>query len=181
MSGRVKTLLMLLTALSLFAAACGGGNDPAGVPETVESNAVTAPDDPAASVDGVVSTGECFSEIIGLAITAPEGWQCRVLEQADAGMDGLALFTDGNGLNVLIATPSGLPHPCEVLGGCDDVLTVVLSDNFPDTVSFELSGTITITGTHKNVSAELVITKPSALTDAEIDLLGTLLDSTREL
>jgi len=132
-------------------------------------------------IDDVVSIGECRSDLVGLAMPSPDGWRCRVLDQAAGGLDGFTLFTDGNELNITIGTPSGLPSPCEMLQACDDAVPIQLSDNFPDTMSFELVGTITIWGTHKNSDAELVITTFSALTDEELDFITMVLDSVVEI
>lgn len=129
-------------------------------------------------VDDVVSIGECRSEVVGLAITAPEGWQCRVLDQPSAGQDGFTLFTEGNQLNITVGTASPYGTPCELLNMCDQALGESFSANFPDTQKIDVAGTVTIWGTHATEDAELIITKPSALTTDEITLISQVLDST---
>ncbi len=128
-------------------------------------------------IDDVVSIGDCRSDVVGLAVTAPEGWRCRVLDQPGA-LDGFTVFTDGNQLNITIGTPSPLGPPCEILGACDQAEAIALSDQYPDTHLFSLAGTVTIWGNHATADAELVITKPSALTDDDVDLIRAVLDST---
>lgn len=132
------------------------------------------------AIDDVVSLGECQSEVIGLAITPPDGYVCRVLDVAIGGMDGFTLFTEGNELNVTIGTPSPIA-PCEVLQACDSAEAIALSDEWPDTEIFEFAGTVTIWGSHATKDAEVIITKLSELTDDEFDLIMTVLDSTVEI
>lgn len=132
-------------------------------------------------IDDVVSLGECQSEIVGLGLTAPDGWMCRVLDAPIGGMDGFTLFTDGNQLNLTIGTPSNAPSACEALQLCNDAVPISLSDNFPDTMSLEIVGTVTIWGTYKNSDAELVITSLSALTDDDLAFLSGVLDSVVEV
>ena len=70
--------------------------------------------------------------------------------------------------------------PCELMQACDEVEPIDLSDNFPDTtfLDFMDMGTTTIHGTHISVAeAELVITKASALTPDELELVKMVLDS----
>ncbi|MEL7157044.1 MAG: hypothetical protein AAFN30_10635 [Actinomycetota bacterium] len=128
-------------------------------------------------IDDVVSIGPCESTTVGLAVTAPDGWRCRVLDQPAAGMDGFTLFTDGNQLNLTIGTASPFGPPCEVLNLCDQSTPISLSGNFPDTERIEIAGTVTIWGSHPATGAELIITKPSALTDDEVELISQVLDS----
>lgn len=138
------------------------------------------PDDVAEAlddIDDVVSIGDCRSDVIGLAITAPEGWQCRVLDQPAAGQDGFTLFTEGNQLNITIGTASPYGTPCELLNLCDQALDELFSANFPDTQMIEVAGTVTIWGSHATKDAELIITKPSPLTDDEVALITQVLDS----
>lgn len=126
-------------------------------------------------IDDIVSIGEC--EAAGLRATAPVGWQCRVLDQPVGGQDGFTMFTEGNELNITIGTPSPFGPACELLQMCDAVEPIALSDNFPDTTLLSIAGTVTISGTHMSVDAELVITKVSALTPDEIQLIRDVLDS----
>ncbi|MEM9892118.1 MAG: hypothetical protein AAF962_14735 [Actinomycetota bacterium] len=128
-------------------------------------------------IDDVVSIGDCRSDVVGLAVTAPDGWQCRVLDQPAAGQDGFTLFTEGNQLNITIGTASPYGTPCELLNMCDQALDEPFSANFPDTRMIEVAGTVTIWGTHASEDAELIITKPSALTTDEIALISRVLDS----
>lgn len=126
-------------------------------------------------IDDIVSIGEC--EAVGLRATAPAGWQCRVLDQPVGGQDGFTMFTEGNELNITIGTPSPFGPACELLQMCDAVEPIALSDNFPDTTLLDIAGTVTIYGTHTSVDAELVITKVSALTPDELQLIRDVLDS----
>ena len=129
-------------------------------------------------IDDVVSIGDCESELVGLSMTAADGWQCRVLDQAVGGLDGFTMFPEGNDPNVTIGTPSPLGSPCDLLGAlCDGVAPVLLSDNFPDTMQFEIGGSVTIFGTYKDSDAELIITSFDALTDDEVALISAALDS----
>ena len=105
------------------------------------------------------------------------GWQCRVLDQPVGGQDGFTMFTEGNELNITIGTPSPFGPACELLQMCDAVEPIALSDNFPDTTLLDIAGTVTIYGTHTSVDAELVITKVSALTPDELQLIRDVLDS----
>ena len=130
-------------------------------------------------LDDIVSIGEC--EAVGLRATAPEGWKCRVTDQTVPGMDGFTMFTEGNELNITITDPSPLGPACEILMMCDQAEPIALSDNFPDTTLLEMAGTVTISGTHASVDAELLITKLSALTDDEMQLIMDVLDSVEVL
>ena len=132
-------------------------------------------------IDDVVSIGDCESEVVGLAMPEPDGWMCRVLDNPIGGMDGFTLFTSGNQLNITIGTPSDLLSPCEVLQACGDATTVSLSDNFPDTMQFEIAGTVTIWGTYKNSDAELVITSLTALSADDVAFISQVLDSVVEI
>ena len=132
------------------------------------------------AIDDVVSIGDCQSEVVGLAVTAPDGWVCRVLDVAIGGMDGFTLFTEGNELNITIGTPSPI-SACQVLNACDSAEEIALSDQWPGTQLFEIAGTVTIWGRHATADAEVVITKLSAVTDEEYDLIRTVLDSTTEV
>lgn len=132
-------------------------------------------------IDDIVSLGDCESDVVGLGLPAPDGWMCRVLDTPVGGLDGFTLFTSGNTLNITIGTPSGFGAPCELLGACDAAEAIALSDNFPDTMSFELAGTVTIWGTYVNSDAELVITSVTALSDDELDFVSQVLDSVVEL
>ncbi len=87
------------------------------------------------------------------------------------------MFTEGNELNITIGTPSPFGPACELLQMCDAVEPIELSDNFPDTTLLDIAGTVTISGTHASVDAELVITKVSALTTDELQLIRDVLDS----
>lgn len=139
------------------------------------------PDDVAQAldeIDDIVSIGACESSTVGLAFTAPDGWQCRVLDQATAGLDGFTLFAEGNQLNITLGTPSPFGPPCELLNMCEQATPQVFSANFPDTAAIDIGGTVTIWGNHASSEAELVITKPSALTDEDIALISAVLDST---
>ena len=128
----------------------------------------------------MVSIGDCQSEVIGLAITPPADYVCRVLDVSIGGIDGFTLFTEGNELNLTIGTPSPIA-PCEVLQACGSAENIALSDQWPDTQIFELAGTVTIWGSHATADAEVIITKLSELTDEELDLIMTVLDSTVEI
>ncbi len=64
---------------------------------------------------------------------------------------------------------------------CDSAETIQLSDQFPDTRLIELAGTVTIWGRHVSADAELIITKFSALTEEELTMIRTVLDSTMEV
>ncbi|MCP5032409.1 MAG: hypothetical protein GY939_11435 [Actinomycetia bacterium] len=128
-------------------------------------------------IDDFVSIGDCQSEPTGLAMTAPDGWACRVLDQPAGGLDGFTLFTEGNALNITIGTPSGFPAPCEVFNACDEAVAIDLSDNFPDTMQWEIAGTVSIWGTYKDSDAEMVITNPQPLTNDEITFISMVLDS----
>ncbi len=142
------------------------------------------PDDAAElldDVDDVVSIGDCSSEVVGLAVTAPDGWRCRVLDQSVGGLDGFTVFTDGNQLNITIGTPSPLGAPCDVLGLCDQAEPIELSDNFPDTMQLAIAGTVTIWGTHATTDAEVVITNLAELTPEELGLVRAILDSAVEI
>ena len=86
------------------------------------------------------------------------------------------MFTDGNDLNITVGTPSPLGLPCEVFQACDDAMPIDLSSNFPDTMILDFVGTVMIWGTHAT-GAELIITKASALTDDELQLIMDVLDS----
>lgn len=132
-------------------------------------------------IDDVVSIGDCRSDTVGLAITAPDGWQCRVLDQPVGGLDGFTLFTEGNQLNITIGTPTPFGSPCEALQACDSATPITLSGEFPDTMSISLGGAIIIWGTHKSVEAELVVTNTSALTDEQVSFVTMVLDSTVEI
>lgn len=132
-------------------------------------------------IDDVVSIGDCRSDTVGLAITAPDGWQCRVLDQPVGGLDGFTLFTEGNQLNITIGTPTPFGSPCEALQACDSATPIALSGEFPDTMSISLGGAIIIWGTHKSVEAELVVTNTSALTDEQVSFVTMVLDSTVEI
>lgn len=136
------------------------------------------PDDVAdalTDIAGFVSIGDC--EAAGLKATVvPEGWVCRVLDEPIAGQDGFTMFMEGNELNITITTPSPLGPPCELLQLCDTAEPIALSANFPDTTSLDVAGTVLIVGTHLSVDAELVITKLSALTPDEMELVMTVLD-----
>ena len=132
-------------------------------------------------IDDVVSIGDCQSDVVGLAMEAPDGWVRRVLDNSIGGLDGFTLFTDGNQLNITIGTPSDLPSPCEVLLACDDATPVSLSDNFPDTMQVELVGTVTIWGTYKDSDAELVITSLEPLTPEDVQFISDVLDSVMPL
>lgn len=144
--------------------------------EDLPDEAADAIDD----IDDIVSIGDCGSEVVGLAITAPDGWVCRVLDVALGGMDGFTLFTEGNELNITIGTPSPLAA-CEVLQACDTAEDITLSGQWPDTQRFEIAGTVTIWGRHATVEAEVIITKLTEITDEEYDLIRTVLDSTMEV
>lgn len=142
------------------------------------------PDDVAETldeIDDIVSIGECSSEAVGLAITAPDGWQCRVLDQPVGDLDGFTLFTEGNQLNITIGTPSPLGSPCEALSLCEEEAPIALSDQYPDTTILMFVGTVLIQGTHKTVDAEMVITNPTELTEEEVTFIKMVLDSTVEL
>ncbi len=130
--------------------------------------------DLADEVDDIVSLGDCVA--VGLMATAPEGWMCRVLDNPLPGFDGFTMFTEGNDLNITVGSPSPLGAPCEALLACDEVAPISLSDNFPDTMLLEFAGTILIYGTHAT-GAELVITKSTALTPEETQLVMGVLDS----
>ncbi len=132
------------------------------------------------AIDDVVSIGECQSETLGIGFDAPDGWKCRVLDQAIGGLDGFTLFTEGNQLNITVGTPSPI-QPCEVLQLCDSAEAINLSDQFPDTKMIEIAGTVMIWGRHASVDAEVVITNLTALTDDEVAMIRTVLDSTMEL
>ena len=132
-------------------------------------------------IDDVVSIGECQSELVGLGMPAPDNWMCRVLDQAQGGLDGFTLFTTGNELNITIGTPSPLGPPCEILQACDEAEAIALSDNFPDTMQYSIAGTVTIWGTYKNSDAELVITSLTALDAEDVAFVSTVLDSVVEI
>ncbi|MBT8165702.1 MAG: hypothetical protein KJO97_09145 [Acidimicrobiia bacterium] len=129
-------------------------------------------------IDDMISIGEC--EAVGLRATAPENWVCRVFDEPVGGMDGFTMFTDSatTDLTISIATPTPIGAPCELMQACDEVEPIALSDKFPDTTLLDFMGAITIHGTHVSVDdAELVITKMSALTTDELELVQTVLDS----
>lgn len=130
--------------------------------------------DLADAVDDIVSVGDCVA--FGLMATPPPDYKCRVLDNPTATMDGFTLFTEGN---ITIGTPSPLGEPCELLQACDDAVPIELSDNFPDTMLLNLFGTVMIYGNHAS-GAELVITKASALTDEDTQLIMDFLDSVTE-
>ncbi|MEM9465072.1 MAG: hypothetical protein AAGA90_06850 [Actinomycetota bacterium] len=141
------------------------------------------PDDAAGlldEIDDLVSIGDCRSEVLGIGFTAPDGWQCRVLDVSLGGIDGFTLFTDGNELNITVGTPSPI-QACEVLQACDAAVAIDLGPQWPGGQQFELAGTTTIWASHASVPAEVVITKLSALTDDELDFVRAVLDTTTEV
>lgn len=135
------------------------------------------------AIDDLVSIGDCESELVGLAMSfVPEGWECRVLDAPVAGMDGFTLFKAGNpgGVEITIGTPSPLGAPCELLQTCDGVEAIELGSNFEMSV-FEMAGVPFIYGTHKTVEAEATVTTATALSDAEIEFIATVLDGVVEI
>jgi hypothetical protein len=86
------------------------------------------------------------------------------------------MFTQDTDLTISIATPTPFA-PCEVMQACDEAEPIALSDDFPDTTLLDFFGTITIHGTHISVTADLVVSKASALTPYELELVKTVLDS----
>ncbi len=128
-------------------------------------------------IDDIVSIGECSSEVVGLAVVAPEGWLCRVLDQPVGGQDGFTVFTEGNQLNITIGTPSPLGGPCDIGGLCDDIQPIDLSDNFPDTMIAQIVGLPMVYGTHASVDAELIITHAQPFSDEELSFISEVLDS----
>ena len=131
-------------------------------------------------IDDIVLIGDCQSDVIGLGFTAPDGWQCRVLDVSLGGIDGFTLFTEGNELNITVGTPSPI-QACEVLQACDTAVPIDLGAQWPNAQQFELAGTVTIWASHASADAEVVITKLSALTTEELDFVRSVLDSTMEV
>lgn len=125
-------------------------------------------------IDDIVSLGDCVA--VGLMAVPPDGWMCRVLDNPTPNLDGFTMFTEGNDLNITVGTPSPIGPPCAALLACDDAVPIELSDTFPDTMFLSFAGTTLIYGTHAS-GAELVITKATALTDAETQLVMQVLDS----
>lgn len=193
----MKQFFCVLALLGLFAAGCAStdsdaadgltgsdDDDAAEITGNPDLDLDDLPDDVAEAlddIDDIVSIGDCSSDLVGLAVSAPEGWECRVLDQPLGDMDGFTLFTSGNELNITFGTPSPVGAPCELFQMCDDTQAIALSDNFPDTTLLSIAGTITIWGTHKNLEAEVLITNTTALTDAQIELVSSVLDSAVEL
>ncbi len=145
----------------------------------VSPDAAEALDD----IDDIVSIGDCESEAVGLAMSfVPNEWQCRVLDAPIGDLDGFTLFKPGNpgGLEITIGTPSPFGPPCELLQACDGTEPIDLSSNF-DTTVFELGGVPFISGTHKTVEAEVVVTTTSPLSDSEREFVTSVLDGVVEL
>ena len=162
------------TATTLDAVPAGGASPPAAV-ELPQGGAIDA-------LDQVEALGpDCASGAIGLGVTTPEGWECRVLAKPEAGIDGFTLLTEGSDLNITVATPSPLGPPCELLGICDGAEPIELSGNFPNTAAVTFTGAVTIWGAHHSVAAEVVVTKTSALTPDESSVVASVLDSAVEL
>lgn len=136
------------------------------------------PEEIAAAAEEVaegVSIGDC--EAVGLRATAPEGWKCRVIDDPTAVLDGFTMFAVGNDLEITISTPTPLGTPCELMGMCDEAQPIALSDNFPDTILLDVFGMQSIEGTHVDGQAVLYVTKPTPLTEQEIEFISTVLDS----
>ena len=131
-------------------------------------------------IDDIVSIGDCASEVLGLAFTAPEGWRCRVLDVSLGGVDGFTLFTEGNELNITVGTPSPI-QACEVLQACDTAEPVDLGAQWPGGQRFDFAGTTTIWASHATVDAEVVVTKVTALSDDELAFVRSVLDTTTEV
>ena len=130
--------------------------------------------DMADDIDDIVSLGDCVA--VGLMATAPEGWMYRVVDNPTPIFDGFTMFMEGNALNITIGTPSPIGSPCEILQMCDTATPIDISDNFPDAMIVDIFGTISIWGTHAT-GAEMVVTKATALTDEEMQLVMDVLDS----
>jgi hypothetical protein len=126
-------------------------------------------------IDDRISIGEC--EAAGLRATAPEGWVCRVFDEPIGGMDGFTMFTQDTDLEISIATPMPFGTPCELLQACDTTEPIAVGGAFPDTTLMNFMGSITIHGAHVSVDAELVVTKATALTPDELDLVKAVVDS----
>ncbi len=132
-------------------------------------------------IDDVVSIGECASEVVGLAVTAPDEYQCRVLDQAIGGLDGFTVFKNGYQLEITIGTPSPLGGPCDIPGLCDEAEPIDLSSNFPDTQIAVVAGVPVLWGNHATVDAELVITHLQPLSDDDLAVIRAVLDSAVEI
>lgn len=134
------------------------------------------------AIDDIVSIGDCESDTVGLAMTAvPDGWQCRVMDQAIGGLDGFTLFMPGEpaGIEITLSTPSPFGPPCEILGGCDQAVGIDLGPNFDiEVVDF---GVPIVYGTHKTVDAEVAIVTFQALTTEDIAFITTVLSGVVEI
>ena len=136
------------------------------------------PEDAAAAAQEVaegVSIGAC--EAVGLRATAPEGWKCRVIDDPTALLDGFTMFAVDNDLEITISAPMPVGSPCELMGMCDEAQPIVLSDNFPDTILLDVFGMASIEGTHVDGEAVVYVSKPTALTEEEVEFVATVLDS----
>ena len=131
-------------------------------------------------IDDIVSIGDCQSDVLGIGFTAPDLWQCRVLDVSLGGIDGFTLFTEGNELNITVGTPSPI-QVCEVLQACDSAEPVDLGAQWPGGQQFEIAGTTTIWARHATVDAEVVITKLSEITAEEYEFIRSVLDTTTEV
>ncbi len=150
----------------------------------LEELAEVAPDAAEALQDiaGSVSIGDCSSDVVGLAMTyVPDGWQCRVLDEAVGGLDGFTLFMPQNpgGIEITVGTPSPLGSPCEALSMCDAAESIDLGDNF-DMVLLNV-GVPLIYGTHKTVEAEAAVVMTAQMTDADREFITMVLDGVQEL
>lgn len=181
-----KLATVACAALALASCSSGGVDDPLAAITTVPDSGETPQSgflDDAASSDSVapdpgpVADDQCRSDIIRLAVVVPQGWECRVLDAADGGGEGLTLVSAGGELNINIGTPSPFGPPCEVLGVCDQATAEVYSANFPNTTRISIGGSVTIWGQHATAEAEVVATKPGELTPEDIALITAVLDS----
>ena len=163
-----------------------GGDDDGGPPDDDAAEIIGNPDldlddlpdwvvDELDSIDDRISIGEC--DAAGLRATAPDGWVCRVFDEPIGNLDGFTMFTQDTDLTISISTPTPLGTPCELMQACDEVEPIALGNNFPDTTLLDFMGTITIHGTHTSVDADLVVSKASALTPDELELVKTVVDS----
>lgn len=127
-------------------------------------------------IDDIVSIGDCISETAGLAMSVvPDGWQCRVLDQAIGGLDGFTLFEpDGGDLEITVGTPTPLGPPCQVLQMCEDAEPIDLGAN--TTMSVIDFGVPIIYGTHDTVEAEIAVTTTSELSPEQIALVTEVLE-----
>ncbi len=150
----------------------------------LEELAEVAPDAAEALEDiaGIVSIGDCSSDTVGLGMTyVPDGWQCRVLDEAVGGLDGFTLFKPENpgGIEITIGTPSPIGSPCEVLQLCETAESIDLGDNFDMTVLDV--GVPLIYGTHKTVAAEAAVAMTSPLTDESRAFITMVLNGVQQL